>query len=512
MPRGGRGLIAAALGGALAALALPRLGLWPLGWIGLAPLVLFANAAERRRDAAVLGFAAGFAYHAVVLHWVYLTCRFARVPAPVAVFAWAALAAFLALNWAAAAALTRHLAEKAPRAARPFLWALCWTAVAAATGHWTPRLAVDLLGYTQWTNLALLQCGAWGGPHLLGFSVMLVNAALAEAWEAERRSEAALPMTAALALAGGLWAQGAWILAARPAERGETRRVAILQPAVDQYEKWDENRDASLVENYRSLVFAPGGAAAMFVWPETALPRWQGRLEPFPEAAEWAVRLGVPHLVGVVARPEGDLGASNAVQLVGAGGKVEGFYAKRELVPFGEFVPLRAYVPRYVVENWLAVLDQLGDMSGGAKDQEPLPTPWGRAAVTICYEAMFPRWSNRDAARGARLIVNVTNDGWYKDTWGPYQHFRANVYRAIENRVDVIRSGNTGISAAIDPWGVVTAELGLNERGRLDADVPLADAFPRRSFYARNGDWLGLGAIVLVLLLLAERAKRARGR
>ncbi len=512
MPRGGRGLAAAAAGGALAALALPRLGLWPLGWIGLVPLILYANAAPRRRDAALLGLAAGFAYHGVVLHWVYQTCRFAQVPAPVAAFAWAALAAFLALNWAAAAALSRHLSEKAPRAARPFLWALSWTAVAAATGHWTPRLAVDLLGYTQWTNLALLQCSSWGGPHLLGFSIALVNAALAEAWEPEERAAAAIPATAALALAGGLWAHGAYALAARPADRGETRRVSILQPAVDQYEKWDDTRDEALVENLRSLVFAPGGGAAMFVWPETSLPRWQGRTEPYPEAAEWAVRLAVPHLVGVVARPEGGLGASNAVQLVGASGKVEGLYAKRELVPFGEFVPLRSWVPRYVIDNWLAVLDQLGDMSAGAKDQEPLTTPWGRAAVTICYEAMFPRWSNRDAARGVRMIVNVTNDGWYKDTWGPYQHFRANVYRAIENRVDVIRSGNTGISAAIDPWGVVTAELGLNRRGRLDADVPLSDAFPNRSFYARNGDWLGLGAIALVLLALAERAKRARGK
>jgi len=104
---------------------------------------------------------------------------------------------------------------------------------------------------------------------------------------------------------------------------------------------------------------------------------------------------------------------------------------------------------------------------------------------------MFPRWANLDASRGARLIFNLTNDGWYKNTWGPYQHFQANIYRAIENRVTVIRSGNTGISAVIDPWGVVTARLGLGERGRLDAEVPLEDFFPRRSFYARHGDWFG---------------------
>ena len=110
-----------------------------------------------------------------------------------------------------------------------------------------------------------------------------------------------------------------------------------------------------------------------------------------------------------------------------------------------------------------------------------------------------PRWSRRDARGGP--LVNVTNDGWYKDTWGPYQHFGANVMRAIETRMTVIRPGNTGISAVIDPYGMVTARLDLNVRGRLDAEVPLTDAFPERSFYVRHGDWFG--SISMVLFALA---------
>jgi apolipoprotein N-acyltransferase len=194
------------------------------------------------------------------------------------------------------------------------------------------------------------------------------------------------------------------------------------------------------------------------------------------------------------------------VQLVRPDGSVGGVYFKRELVPFGEYVPLRGLVPRFVVANWLKELDEMGDLRPGAPDQAFFDTPFGPAAVTICYEAMFPRWAHLDAARGARLLINVTNDGWYKDTWGPYQHFEANVFRAVENRIPVIRSGNTGISAAIDPWGVVTAKLDLNARGRLDADVPLTDYFPTRSLYARRGDWLGALSLILTLLLCARRA------
>ena len=122
---------------------------------------------------------------------------------------------------------------------------------------------------------------------------------------------------------------------------------------------------------------------------------------------------------------------------------------------------------------------------------------------------MFPRLARADAARGARLLVNLTNDGWYKDTWGPFQHFQANVYRAIEDRVTVLRCGNNGISGVIDPWGVATARLDLNLRGRLDAAVPLADPFPRRSFYARHGDWFGALCLLAAAGLAAAGLKRA---
>jgi apolipoprotein N-acyltransferase len=147
-------------------------------------------------------------------------------------------------------------------------------------------------------------------------------------------------------------------------------------------------------------------------------------------------------------------------------------------------------------------------MSPGPKRPPLLTTPFGPTSATICYEAMFPRWARLDASRGAKLLINVTNDGWYKDTWGPSQHFGANVFRAIENRLTVIRSGNTGISAVIDPWGVVTAELPLGARGRLDADVPLSDPFPARSFYSRHGDWLGM--LCLLLTVLGAAACRVR--
>jgi len=289
---------------------------------------------------------------------------------------------------------------------------------------------------------------------------------------------------------------------------GPTARVEILQPAIDQYRKWDGNAVDEILGGFNELLARPHDKApALVVWPETAIPFFQPRGEAAPVAAQWAKREGALHVVGIVTAPSEKGGApANAVQLARPDGTVGGVYFKRELVPFGEYVPFRSLVPRFVIEHWLQVLDEMGDLHGGDPDQALFDTPFGPTAITICYEAMFPRWARRDAARGARLLINVTNDGWYKDTWGPYQHFEANVFRAVENRLPVIRSGNTGISAVIDPWGVVTAKLDLNQRGRLDADVPLADFFPNRSFYARRGDWLGVFCLALTLLLCARRA------
>jgi apolipoprotein N-acyltransferase len=509
MPRGGLELGAAALGGALLALGLPTPGLWAFAWFCLVPLVLLANESGSVRRAAALGFAAGLGDHLVILYWIYPTCRFAQVPVLASALAWFALAAVLAANWAAAAALARWTSPGVPRVLRPLVWALGWTALASFSSRWTARFGVDVLGYTQWNNLNLLQAGSWGGPHVLDFLIVLVNASLAEAWidcREKKAGAAVASLSAALALAAGIWAHGACVLASRPETRGETAKVEILQPRIDQYHKFDDAWMAEVFATFEELLARPrAGAPALVVWPETSIPRWTRPSVAVPEAARWAVKLGAPQLVGIIASPEGGAGPGNAAQLIAPDGKVDGFYAKRQLVPFGEFVPLRRFVPRFVIDRWLMVLDQLGDMEPGAERQPLLLTKWGPAALTICYEDMFPRWDRLDASRGARLLINITNDAWYLDTWNPRQHYRVNRFRAVENRLTVIRSGNNGISAVIDPWGVTTAELALHERGRLDAEVPLDDPFPARSFYVRHGDWLGAACLWLIAALCVRR-------
>lgn len=496
-------LAASTAGCALIAMSFPRGGCWPLGWFCLVPLFVCLNEVRPGRPAAATGFLAGWAFSAATFFWTFGTCRFAGFPLAMSLLAWGGLTALLGLNWMVAAWLGRRVVGDQPRALRPWLWAAVFTAVTYASERWTLRIPGDMLEYTQWTNLSLVQSASWGGPHFLGFVVLLVNAALAEAW-VQRSDAAAANLAACGALVFGLWVHGEAVLLDRPADPGPTARVEIVQPDVDQYHKWDGAYAHEIFENLYELLGRPDAVApALVVWPETAIPRQVPRGVPVAEGVVWATKKGAQNLVGIMAAPEDGLGGGNGGQLIAPDGTLAGLYLKRQLVPFGEFVPFRRRLPRWFVDRWFKDLDNFGDLGAGALDQPLLNTAFGPTAVTICYEAAFPRWARRDAARGARLLVNLTNDGWYKDTWGPSQHFGMNRFRAVENRLTEVRAANTGVSGVIDPWGVVTAELPLGARGRLDAAVPLTDPFPRRSFYSRHGDWFGNLSVAATVVGLA---------
>ena len=173
-------LLACLVSGALLALCLPKPGLCFLAWLAPAVLFWFLKRAGSVRRAALLGGLFGFAYCGVGLNWIFTTCRFAGVPLPVSALAIFSLAAMLCLIWVLFGALARFCVGRLPAWALPWAWALLWTGIESASAHWTPRVGVDLLAYTQWRWLPMIQLGAVLGPHGLAFLIMLWNGALAE--------------------------------------------------------------------------------------------------------------------------------------------------------------------------------------------------------------------------------------------------------------------------------------------------------------------------------------------
>lgn len=492
---------ACAAAGAALALCLPRPGLCWLAWFAPALLLLRLRRSRGPRAAAALGWVFGAVYAAVALHWVYLTCRFAGVPVPAAVLALAALAAFLGIQWAVFGAWVRVSADRLPAAVLPWVWAASWAGMEWASARFTPRLGIDLLAYTQWRHLPMIQVGALLGPQALGFLIVLWNGALAELGGGRPGRALRRNLAAAAALAALCAAYGTAVLAGRR-DRADGPTVDILQPNIDQYRKWDRRYEEEIRRAFDGLLTeAAQDPPDLVLWPESALPGWLEDPALKGWVASWARRLKAPMLVGAVSGQGGRL--RNAAVLVGADGAPAGAYYKRQLVPFGEFVPFRAWL-----EGFIGILAELGDFEAGAARQALLPSPVGPLGISICYEAVFPRWARQDVSRGAEVLVNLTNDGWYKDTWGPHQHFYANVFRAVENRVFVLRAANTGVSGVIDPYGVVTARTPLEAARRLRAALPAGDPFPRRSPYARWGDWFGIACAAAAAAALAGALRR----
>jgi apolipoprotein N-acyltransferase len=185
--------------------------------------------------------------------------------------------------------------------------------------------------------------------------------------------------------------------------------------------------------------------------------------------------------------------------LISPDGAIAGEYRKQILVPFGEYAPLRGIVtwseaiadPRQdIVAGERSTLFTMGSLSFGA---------------TICWENVFPDLFREFVNGGARLMVNATNEAWFGETAAPYQFLAMSAFRAAENRVAVVRSANTGISAIIDPYGRIIERLvgsdgkALFVEGVLSGTVPLSRAL---TFYARHGDVFAFAQIAACVLML----------
>ena len=189
-------------------------------------------------------------------------------------------------------------------------------------------------------------------------------------------------------------------------------------------------------------------------------------------------------------------------------GRIVARYDKRDLVPFGEFLPFRPVLGRLGLEK----------LTRGSIDFEPGP---GRQTLRlpglppfsplICYEAIYPGRVVDPEARPAWLL-NVTNDAWFGRSSGPYQHLAMASMRAIEEGLPLVRAANTGISAVVDPWGRVRVRLGLDEAGVLEAALP--EPLPVPTPFARFGLWpvVTLASFAAVLMTLIERPPRPAAR
>ncbi|MCX6348845.1 MAG: apolipoprotein N-acyltransferase [Candidatus Aureabacteria bacterium] len=498
----------ALLSGLLLTLPFLNFSLAPLAWICLVPLILAASFRPVRAGAA-LGLLAGAVFGFVGVHWLRAVTG----------IGYSILALYLAVYWAFWGGWISFLSRRRPG----WLW---WAAPAGLVAleflrsHLFTGFPWNLLGVSQALNTPVIQVSAWTGVYGVSFLVALVNAALAQFLWSGRIAAGSLvrrffPPVAALVLVGFSEAYGRWELkksSISPAP--PSLNLCLVQGGISQDLKWDPALAGRHLATYLRLTREtfpthPG----LVLWPESAVPYYIEEEGEVRRLLKEVCAEGRLHLllggdarerVGAPAGPVKDrYRYFNSAYLFDPEGEIVGRYDKIHLVPYGEYVPLRRFFP--FVRRMVPWDD---DFSSG---ERPSLLSIGSApplAVLICYEDIFPGLVREFTRRGAGLLANVTNDAWYGRTSAPFQHAYAALFRAVENRVYLARSTNTGYSCVIDPWGRIVAEV--RDRGGetlfiQGSTTAAISPRPASSFYCRYGDifsWLcvifSLGAMVFI--------------
>ncbi len=526
--------------GAASVLAMAPFFLWPVMFVTFPVLIWTldgvcfreADAVEplsayrtRLARAAFIGWAFGFGYFLASIYWIgYAFLVDAERYAALMPFAVAALPAGLAFFYAAAAALAAAMWQRGYARLVAFAWAFFCADVARRsllTGFpW------NLFGEALAANGPHMQLAAYIGAYgltlaaLFIFPVFASVAAIAKARYARQWA----PVFAAMIALAGSYAFGSYRLREISADVPETM-VRIVQPNVPQNEKWKPESKEWIFNRMISLSREGNGgkdigAFTHVIWPESSVPFLfgfnRGIFSPEARARLAALLPARTNLILGAERAEGILSVDarysfnrvyNSLFVLGEGAEISTIYDKSHLVPFGEYMPFSGTLATLGLR---ALSHRLEGFDSGSDRAAPVVTAGAPGFLPlICYEIIFPgRVTNTKTRPG--WIVNVTNDAWFGDSTGPYQHLHQARIRATEEGLPVMRAANTGISAVIDPFGRVLAELPLGTTGVIDHGLPAA--LPVTFFEKMRLQLLMLFIVLPLLfyLILACNPKRER--
>ena len=494
LPPLARGALAVAAGMLIAA-GLPPLDGWPLAFLGFPLFLVLLDTATRKtwHSGFGLGWGFGLGYFTVAFHWIgYAFFVDADTYLWMMPFMLGILSGGMAIYWGLAGLLAERFGGIGLQLALTFSALIAvveWLRGHLFTGFpWAaPGLLVDGMG-------GVAQAASVIG--MTGLTLLVVLwASLPYVFLSGDRRGLKLSGAALLLLLAALWGWGEWRLRGAADAMVPDVAIRIVQPNLPQQEKWREDNARQILDDLEQLSTLPTaerpngiGDISLVVWPESAVPFL---IDESPVArAELKPLLGgrttlLTGAVRVDRKGEGEEpDAHNSIIVFDGQAEVADRYDKWRLVPGGEFLPLA-----WMLEplGFRKVVDTPGSFVPGSGPRT-ITLPGGlRAGLTICYEAIFPDRLVDEADR-PQLIVNVTNDGWFGRSTGPWQHLAQARLRAIEQGLPVVRAANTGISAVIDPYGHTLRMLPLMEKGVVDSPLPVAlSATP----YARFGDsWL----------------------
>jgi apolipoprotein N-acyltransferase len=517
--------VLAALSALLVVLSFPDFDLWPLAWVGLAPLMLAISGA-RPAQAFALGWLWGALFFYGSCWWLtHSMIHYGGIP-PAVAFALllppVLLVALFPALWALLLARAFQRWGAKALALAPFAWAaLEWLRLTATGQLW------NALGYSQAYQPPLIQSAAWGGVYAVSFLLVATNAALAFALARKTLRASLFAALALLPVAFVVWLahSGSTLDMADSDQPESTALVVAIQPNVsadfdrpleeekalvarhlsmsaDALRAWGEGLRASAAKGDRpaDLIEHRAKLPRLVVWPESPMNfRWERDAE-FRETVSNFARANRTAVLFNALEPAPAGGVYNSAVLVNERGQLVARYDKIRLLPFGEYVPL----PRWLGGGLLGGL--VGDFTPGAS-YTLLPVGEAKAGVFICFESAFPALSRNFAGAGSDVLINISNDGYLGRTPVLRQHLANAVLRAVENRREVLRVTNTGITARITPRGEVLDATGSFETATRA--WPISRAAGGQTFYTRRGDlFVALCALVAAVGLAGSSLSR----
>jgi len=496
--------------GLLLAAAFPPPGWSALAFVAFVPLLL-AVRGEGAGSAFRLGWLAGAAQWLVLVFWLH----------HVSWAAWLGMALYCGLYTGLFAMIAALLwrtcgASRSGRFFLPPLLAVVWGGLEWIRGTFGTGFAWLPLASSQTQNLALLQLAGWGGTYLVSAVIMWLDVALAvtvreySVARAERRRPANTVLLAALLVLALVWLHGRQEMNA-PQPAGPLVKAALIQPGIPQMDKWTPEMVDTIYNRLRELTrrALAEDRPDLVVWPETAVPDDIRSSTNSFDVVLGLVTNGAPILLGSTdteyrepAKPR----YFNSTFLFDTHGVIAGAYDKQHLVAFGEYIP--------PMLGWLTPIED--SFTPGTNSYVfKLTYPGVGLSTMICFEDTVPAIARGFVRNGAQLLVNMSNDAWFDPSACSRQHLLHSILRAVENRVPVLRSCNTGVSCCIDRFGrvydsVADARGGSAGPGFRNTLVGVPPPDAPQTYFTRHGDRFGPGAAGLAGLLAVGALWRRR--
>jgi apolipoprotein N-acyltransferase len=501
------------LSGLLLTGSFPNIHISGLAWFALVPLLISIRN-RTIKESFRLGLITGLVHYLTLVYWLAYTMQtYGHLPLYLSIPVLVLMSTILALFVAVFSALINRLSP------RPFVCFIMipvlWVSLEYFRSFLFTGFPWELVGYSQYTTLHIIQISDIFGVYGVSFLILLTNATIysgilyltgGDEQRATITRRLVIGTTLCTAIIFGIvWFYGAWRIKTIDdlSMNSPSARMAIVQGNIEQTLKWDPGFQIETIKKYIKLShLVKAQKPDLIVWPESATPFYflhnrqlSAMILKGIKGTDTNFLIGSPSFV----QKNKTIKYYNSAYLVSPEGRAYDKYDKAHLVPYGEYVPLRKWLP------FLGkMVPQVGDFEPGDKGKT---MTWNnhKLGVLICYEIIFPELARVMAKNGAELLINITNDAWYGRTSAPYQHFSMAILRAVENRRALIRSANTGISGFIDPVGRIMAKTQLFQDAALTHEMPILNT---TVFYSRHGDLLAMTCLAVMLLVVLHEAVR----